>query len=83
MKSTEGIERIWTEWKDVVRTSGIKQRSALARTMRRYEETKTNQSHPDVHLVIVTGTGDRIYAEQIIAPLLTPDDRSHISILGE
>jgi hypothetical protein len=31
----------------------------------------------------VTGTGDRIYAEQIIAPLLTPDDRSHISILGE
>ncbi|MRT32070.1 hypothetical protein [Herbaspirillum sp. CAH-3] len=80
----EGIERIWTEWKDVVRTSGIKQRSALARTMKAIRgETKTNQSHPDVHLVIVTGTGDRIYAEQIIAPLLTPDDRSHISILGE
>lgn len=44
---------------------------------------KTNQADPDVHLVVVTGTGDLIYAEQIIAPLLTPDDRSHVSILGE
>jgi len=45
--------------------------------------TTANQADPDLHLVVVTGTGDKIYTDQSIAPLLTPDDRTHISVLGE
>ncbi|MFX5751993.1 hypothetical protein ABTE32_21480, partial [Acinetobacter baumannii] len=71
-------------WKDAVRASGRKRRSALARTMKAIRRgTTANQADPDLHLVVVTGTGDKIYTDQSIAPLLTPDDRTHISVLGE
>lgn len=80
----EGVEQLWSEWKDVARASGMKHSSALGRTMKAIRrQTKTPPSDPDVHLVVVTGTGDRIYAERTIAPLLMPDDRTHISVLGE
>lgn len=81
---SEGVEQLWNEWKDAVRASGRKRRSALARTMKAIRRgTTANQAEPDLHLVVVTGTGDRVYTDQNIAPLLTPDDRTHISVLGE
>jgi len=56
----------------------------MARTMKAIRRgTTANQVDPDLHLVVVTGTGDKIYTDQSIAPLLTPDDRTHISVLGE
>lgn len=39
-----------------------------------------NGGHP-AHLVIVTGTGDTVFADDTTAPLLGPDDRTSLSIL--
>lgn len=80
---TDGIEKLWNKWKGVVRAPVSKHGPALtlATTASKSRSTE-HEAHPDVHLVVVTGRGDRIFAEQAIAPLLAPDVRTHISVLG-
>ncbi|EIJ44435.1 hypothetical protein GWL_38740 [Herbaspirillum sp. GW103] len=80
----DGVEQLWNEWKQYIRACRPRHGSALGRTIKAIRPGQpTRPADPEVHLVVVTGRGDRIYAEQTIAPLLTPDVRTHISVLGE
>ena len=51
---------------------------ALWRDWRRSAPATTGAKAP-AHLVVVTGNGDRVFADPIVMPLLAPDQRTQLS----
>jgi hypothetical protein len=80
VKYTEQAAQAETLWKHWAVGAGAKSigRRALPRVLA--GNHGDGPMHP--HLVIVTGNGDKVFADAKTAPLLVSDDRTEVSILS-
>lgn len=79
----DGERMVMLEVKYFERDTGVREQIVRWKKLyERKEHASTESNAAERHLVVVTGRGDKVYADKVVAPLLSGDMRTDISIVN-